>query len=135
MNRSATAVIVVDDEPRLRTAWSNLLSKHEDFELLACLPTADELESHVPPDREVVVLMDLSMPGRDSLSAVSDLRRERELARVLIYSGYCDDETIRNAFAAGAWGFVDKLEPPLRILDLMRGIARGEPAFMLRHMQ
>lgn len=127
------SVIVVDDEPRLLAAWEKLLATQTDMVLLALLSSADGIEERLADVGDVVVLLDLSMPGRDSLATVAGLRAERPRARVVVYSGYSDEGRVRSAFAAGAWGFVDKLEPPARILEIIRGVSRGETAFPRGH--
>ncbi len=121
-------VILVDDEPRIRVAWQGLIRQQPDMELRSVLASADEFMANLP-DELSVALVDLSMPGRDPLGAVSELRDAQSPCRVLIYSGHSDSNTTQAVLAAGAWGLVDKLMPPMEVLDVVRGVARGEPYF------
>lgn len=121
-------VIVVDDEPKLRALWQKVLSDHASFNLLCLLDSADDICAKVPADN-VVMLLDLSMPGRDPMDALADLNAQRPGCRVIVYSGYSDADTVSSAIDAGAWGFVDKLSRVSEVLDTMLRVSRGETVF------
>lgn len=121
-------VIFVDDEPRLRECWERLIRAQTDMMLLRSLRSADDLIQTVPAE-DSIVLLDLSMPGRDPLDAAAELRDRRPRCKVIVYSGYSDPRTAREAIAAGAWGLVDKLTPANDILDAIRRVASGGTAF------
>lgn len=57
-----------------------------------------------------------------------------EVVWITVYSGFNNDESIRAAMDAGAWGFVDKLSRLSEIMDAMRRVAYGETVFPLRHV-
>lgn len=120
-------VLVVDDQPDIRAIWQRLICRQPDMTLVETLPSADDLAASAPDD--AVVLMDLSMPGRDPLAVVAELRETGRRCRVVVFSGYTDARTVRESLEAGAWGFVDKVAPPLEILDAIRRVASGETAF------
>lgn len=122
-------VIFADDEPLLRVSWSHLLDQQRDMKLLDAVATADRIPAIAPPDALSIVLLDLSMPGVDSLQTIEALRATHPLCRVLIYSGYSDPDTVHRARAAGAWGVVDKLAPLEEILSVIRQVAAGGTAF------
>src|SRR5690606_41480819 len=121
-------VILVDDDPRIRKWMERFVAHEEDMTLLACFPSADGLTQRVP-ERAVVMLLDLSMPGRNALEATSELREARPDCRVIIYSGLNDPEVIEAAIEHGAWGMVDKLTPLREIVTIIRKVAQGETVF------
>jgi DNA-binding NarL/FixJ family response regulator len=121
-------LVFVDDEPRLRASWARIIRDEVDMTLVESLESADQLTSNLPREDSVVIL-DLSMPGRNPLDTVAEIREAHPQCRVIIYSGYNDPDTVREALMSGAWGFVDKLTPPLKILDAIRRVARGEAVF------
>jgi DNA-binding NarL/FixJ family response regulator len=92
------------------------------------LASADDF-SAAAPEVDCVALLDLSMPGRDPLAVLSELRDTCPLCRVIVYSGYSDRQTVQEALAAGAWGLVDKITPPPEILGAIRRVAGGEAVF------
>ena len=52
-----------------------------------------------------VVLMDLSLPGQDGISATRQLKQHVPDVPVIILSMFADEDTVRAAFAAGAVGY------------------------------
>lgn len=121
-------VLCVDDNAKLAAAWDMLVRMQPDMELAGVLESADTLVARALELRPDVVLLDLTMDGRDPLDAAAELRRTLPSARVLIYSGYSEQALIDRAMDAGAWGFVCKDDEPDRILAAIRAVARGETA-------
>jgi two-component system response regulator DesR len=119
-------VLCVDDNPRLTSAWEKLIAQQPDMEVVGTLARADELLPMVELKHADVVLMDLTMDGRDPLEALTELSAKHPGTRTIIYSGYSDPESVEKAVQAGAWGYVDKGRTPDRILDAIRKVARGE---------
>lgn len=121
-------ILFVDDELRLRRAWEKFVRTQDDLEFLGALDCADTLADEVERTDADVVLMDVSMPGQDPLIAVEALAGTRPACRVVLYSGLSDPELVRRAIDAGAWGFVDKVEDPSRVLAVIRAVAAGQVA-------
>lgn len=116
----------IDDNPKLTAAWDKLVRMQPDMELVGVLHAADQLVDRARDLRPHVVLLDLTMEGRDPLDAAAELARTAPEARILIYSGHSDRALVDKAMDAGAWGFVGKHDEPDRILEAIRAVARGE---------
>ena len=120
-------ILIVDDHPLTREALAGLLGQHGldvvglaggGFEALA---RAEELQ----PD---VILLDLSMPDVDGLTILPRLREAVPGVEVVVLTASEDEENLLGAIRAGAAGYLLKSEPPERIVDFLRGVARGEVA-------
>jgi DNA-binding NarL/FixJ family response regulator len=72
------------------------------------------------------------MPGRSPTDAICELRRRFPDCRTVVYSGTCDDGTMKRAYDAGAWGFLDKLTAPGDVVKAIRRVASGESEFPRR---
>ena len=116
-------VLCIDDNPQFTGAWERLLNMQPDMKAVGSRPNADDLVAAVKDAHADLVLMDLTMSGRDPLEAVKDLTVECPHVRVLVCSGRNDHDVRERSTRAGAWGYVDKLEEPQRILDLIRGVS------------
>lgn len=122
----AIKLLCVDDNAKLRSAWTRLLAREPDLELVGVLPNAEELV-RIACDKGVdVVLLDLTMDGKEPLAAVAELARDCPWVKVVIYSGSSTPELIDRAVAAGAWGYVDKLAEPATVIDTIRRVFGGE---------
>ena len=125
MRAETINVLLVDDNKRLISAWERLISQQPDMKFVGSLASADELTSTARAPAANIVLLDLSMDGRDPLSAVAELARECPEVRTLIYSGHSRDDWYDRARDAGAIEFVDKAEDPIAILALIRRLAHS----------
>jgi DNA-binding NarL/FixJ family response regulator len=119
-------VLFADDHPRLRASWERLLQAQPDMECAGVIARADDLAAAVASLNVSVVLIDLSMPGKDPLAALTELSAASGDVRVVVYTGHSDPSLFRAAFDAGAWGYVDKLTPLGEVLDIVRRVAGGE---------
>ncbi len=120
-------VLVVDDHPLTREALSSLLAQHG-FDVAGQASDgaeAIELAGRLQPD---VVLLDLSMPELDGLTALPRLRERAPDAEVVVLTASGTEENLLAAIRAGAAGYLLKTESPERIADFLRGVVGGEAA-------
>ena len=119
-------VLCVDDSTRLTEAWARFFRMQSDIELVGTLPSADELLETLERLRPQVVLMDLTMDGRDPLDAIASATRRHPEVRIIVCTGRTDAEELCRAVDAGAWGCINKGHGPAEILDAVRRVARGQ---------
>jgi DNA-binding NarL/FixJ family response regulator len=123
----AERILLVDDHPLTRAALSALLLQHG-FDVVgeaADGGEAIEKAADLLPD---LVLLDLSMPGIDGLSALPELREAAPDCEVVVLTASAMEENLLGAIRAGAAGYLLKSEPPVRIVQFLRGVAQGEAA-------
>jgi DNA-binding NarL/FixJ family response regulator len=121
-------VLIVDDQPLMRTGFGMILEAEPDIEVVgegADGAEALELAGHVRPD---VVLMDIRMPRMDGIEATRRLAGPdaRDPVRVLILTTFDLDELVLGALRAGASGFLLKDAPPEDMVEAIRVVARGD---------
>jgi DNA-binding NarL/FixJ family response regulator len=120
-------ILIVDDHPLTRDALSALLQQNgftvagEAADGETAVRRAAELE----PD---LILLDLSLPGMNGLEALPQLRAAAPAAEVVVLTASGTEENLLGAIRAGAAGYLLKSEPPERIVEFLRGAARGEVA-------
>ena len=120
-------ILVVDDHPLTRDALASLLTQGG-FDVVGEAADGAEalaLAHDLQPD---LVLLDLSMPGLDGLSALPRLRAAAPDCEVVVLTASGTEEDLLAAIRAGAAGYLLKSEPPERIVAFLRGVAKGEAA-------
>ena len=120
-------ILVVDDHPITRDALSSLLSQGG-FDVVGEATDgyeAIELARSLQPQ---LVLLDLTMPGLDGLSALPGLREAAPRAEIVVLTASGTEDNLLTAIRAGAAGYLLKTESPERIVTFLRGVARGEAA-------
>jgi DNA-binding NarL/FixJ family response regulator len=75
-----------------------------------------------------LVLLDLTMPGMDGLTVLPRLRSAAPRCEVVVLTASGTEENLLAAIRGGAAGYLLKSEPPERIIEFLRGVARGEAA-------
>jgi two-component system, NarL family, nitrate/nitrite response regulator NarL len=123
----APRVLIVDDHPLTRDALSSLLGARG-FEV--CGTASDGAEAIVETERlrPDVVLLDLSMPGVDGLSALPQLRDAAPECEVVVLTASGTEENLLAAIRGGAAGYLLKTEPPERLAAFLDGVVHGEAA-------
>ena len=121
-------VLLVDDQPLLRTGFRMILSAEPDLTIVGEAgdgASAVEAARRLEPD---VVLMDIRMPGMDGIQATRALAGPgvENPAKVLILTTFGLDEYVVEALRAGASGFLLKDAPPEDLVDAIRIVAAGE---------
>ena len=123
----AERVLLVDDHPLTRAALSALLQQHG-FEVAGEAADGDEAIARAGDLHPDLILLDLSMPGLDGLSALPTLREAAPDCEVVVLTASGTEENLLAAIRGGAAGYLLKSEPPGRIAEFLRGVARGEAA-------
>lgn len=122
-----TRVLIVDDDPLVRSGLRMMLSGAEDIEVVAEAADGTEVLPLVEAHRPDLVLMDIRMPRMDGLRATAELRRGPRPPEVLILTTFTTDGYVLEALRAGAAGYVLKHTPPAQIVAAVRNVVAGEP--------
>ena len=121
-------VLLVDDQPLLRTGFRMILSAESDLTVVGEAgegAAAVELARRLKPD---VVLMDIRMPGMDGIQATRALAGPgvEDPIKVLMLTTFGLDEYVVESLRAGASGFLLKDAPAEDLVEAIRVVAAGE---------
>lgn len=122
-------VLCVDDSAEVCDAILRLVRGQPDMEGVGSVATADAMLSEISGRRPDVVLVDLTMPGRDPLDAVQEAAAKFDQVRCIVLSGHSNPRHVDMAADAGAWGYLCKGGPAPEILAAIRGVAAGSAWF------
>ena len=122
-------VLIVDDHAILRQALRYLLEAHSQIEVVGDASSGREAVSATEKLMPDVVLMDMVMPGLNGLEATRQIRKRTPKTRVLILTGYMEDEQIISALRAGASGYVVKRSDTDELLLGIQSVHRGNTYF------
>jgi len=123
----STRVLIVDDDPLVRSALTLMLGGQQDVEVVGEARDGHEGLAAVTDLRPDVVLMDVRMPRLNGLEATRELHLRADPPRVIVLTTFDADDHVVDALAAGADGFLLKDTPPPQILEAIRKVADGEP--------
>lgn len=120
-------VVVVDDDPLVRSALTLMLGGQADLTVVGEAADGRAGIAVVREQRPDVVLMDIRMPVLDGLSATRHLHGQPNPPRVIVLTTFDADDYVVGALAAGADGFLLKDTPPEEIVAAIRKVADGDP--------
>ncbi|MGW9133042.1 response regulator [Streptomyces sp. NPDC055681] len=121
-------VLLVDDQPLIRSGFRALLDLEDDIEVVAEAADGEQglalTKQHLPD----VVLIDIQMPVVDGIEATRRIAADPDLApvHVVILTNYGMDEYVLDALRAGAAGFLVKDIVPDDFVHAVRVAARGD---------
>jgi DNA-binding NarL/FixJ family response regulator len=124
---TTTRVLVVDDDPLVRSALGLMLGGEADIEVVGEAADGGEGLRLAAELRPHVVLMDIRMPRLDGLAATRELHARPDPPRVIVLTTFDADEHVVEALAAGADGFLLKDTPPPQIVAAIRKVVDDEP--------
>jgi DNA-binding NarL/FixJ family response regulator len=119
-------VLVVDDHRVVLAGLARLIEAAEDMEVVGLASDGDVAADLAAQTRPDVVLMDLSMPRVDGITATRRVLELSPESHVLVLTSFSDRERIVDAFQAGAVGYMLKDSEPDDLLKALRAAARGE---------
>jgi DNA-binding NarL/FixJ family response regulator len=123
-----TTVLVVDDQPLIRQAVTDILDGEVGVEVVGDAVNGREAVLRASALRPDVVVMDIRMPELDGIGATAEICADPLLAetKVLILTTFEEDEYLVAALRAGASGFIGKGAEPDEIVRAVRAVHAGE---------
>ncbi len=123
---TAIRVGIVDDHALVREGLRLILEGQPDFEVIGEAGDAVSALSLVAHRKPQIMLVDLTLDGSDGVALVRDLTAQHPRTRVIAVSMHHDEETVRQAFLAGAAGYVVKGAAGADLLRALRAVARNQ---------
>ncbi|GGQ56644.1 DNA-binding response regulator [Streptomyces althioticus] len=121
-------VLLVDDQPLIRSGFRALLDLEDDIEVVAEAADGAECLALVKEHLPDVALVDIQMPVMDGIEATRRIAADPDLAgvHVVMLTNYGMDEYVFDALRASAAGFLVKDILPEDFLHSVRVAARGD---------
>jgi two-component system response regulator NreC len=128
-NGQKIRVLIVDDHAIIRQALRLLIEGQGEVEVVGDAGNGREALVATEKFMPDVVLMDMVMPGLNGLEATRQIRKRFPKTRVLILTGYMEDEQILAALRSGASGYVVKRSDTEELLLGIQAVHRGNTYF------
>ncbi len=120
------SVLLVDDHALVRRGFRRLLEDESDIDVRGEASDGEEAVQLAKTLRPNVVVMDCALPGVNGLAATRRIIEENKNVAVLMLSMHSENTWVRQAFDAGARGYVLKNAVDLELVTAIRRVAAGE---------
>jgi two-component system, NarL family, response regulator NreC len=118
-------ILIVDDHAVVRAGLAMLVNAEDDLEAVGEAGSARDAIFEARTTKPDVVLMDVMMPDQSGIEVVPQLLHELAEAKVLVLSMQDDPRYVREAFEAGASGYVLKEAADTELVAAIREVAGG----------
>ena len=118
-------IFIADDHPVVRMGIKQILSEVKDMIVADEAGTGLETLKKVSKNDYDVILLDISMPGRNGLDILRELKTKKPKIPVLILSIYPEDQYAVRVLKLGAAGYLTKESVPEELINAIRKVAQG----------
>lgn len=119
-------VLIADDQHLVRGALAALLNLEADIQVVAECADGDEVAPALDTQPADIALLDVQMPRQDGLRTAAELKISHPGVKVLILTTFDRPGYFRQAFEAGAHGFLIKDSPPAELIAAIRRVYSGD---------
>lgn len=118
-------VLVADDHAIIRDGLKKILADTVDMVVAGEASNGVETLEQVRARDWSVVVLDLSMPGRNGLELIRLIRAERPKLPILVFSMHSEEQFAVRAIRSGASGYLTKESDSDLLLPAIRKVAEG----------
>ena len=119
-------VLIADDHTILRRGLKQLLDEDPNIEVVFEAQNGNEVLEYVRHDPVDVIVLDITMPGRNGLETLKELKRAAPRIAVIVLSMHPKDQYAVRVLKGGAAGYISKESAPEELVDAIRKAYRGE---------
>jgi DNA-binding NarL/FixJ family response regulator len=118
-------ILLLDDREAIREALKLLLETQPMFQVAADVGTPMQAYEVVDRDELDVVVLSQDLAGVGSSAVTRELIRRQRRLKVLLLAARADEESVREALAAGARGYVLRQQSSSQLFEALGEVARG----------
>jgi DNA-binding NarL/FixJ family response regulator len=118
-------IAIADDHAVVRAGYRRLLELDEGIEVVAEFADGESAYRWLCANPADILILDLSMPGRDGFATLQRLRYRVPSLRVLVFTMHDSPALAAQALRLGASGYVTKSSPPESLVDAVRSVGAG----------
>jgi two-component system, NarL family, response regulator NreC len=118
-------ILIVDDHAVVRSGLRLLIDAEDELEVVGEAGNVHDAVLEARSAKPDLILLDVTMPGESGLEGIPKLLHERPETKILVLSMHDDSRYVREAFSAGASGYVLKEAADSEVVTAIREVAGG----------
>lgn len=118
-------ILIVDDHSLVRRGIKQVLEEEPEITVLHEAQDAGEALKCIREDNWDLVILDISLPDRNGLEVLEELKHIKPDLPVLILSVYSEEQYAIRAIRTGATGYINKRGAPGELVNAVRKIKEG----------
>jgi two-component system invasion response regulator UvrY len=117
--------VIADDHTIVRRGLKEILESESDITVVFEAANGDEAVEYVSANGVDVVVMDITMPPRNGLEALKDIKKLKPALPVIVLSMHTREQYAVRVLKAGAAGYITKESAPDELVTAIRKAYRG----------
>jgi len=118
-------VLIADDHAVVRRGISQIISEDSEINVLGEASNSDEIMAQLYDHEWNVFVLDITMPGKNGLDVMIEVKQKRPEIKVLILSMHPEEEIALRALKTGASGYLNKDSVPGELIKAIRKVYNG----------
>jgi len=119
-------LLICDDHAVVRRGLRSLVGVKPEMELVGEAVDGEEAVSMAKKLKPDVIIMDLIMPRKDGVTAIAEIKKKNQDAKILVLTSFSDDKNVFSAIKAGASGYLLKDSSPEDLLQAIDDVYHGK---------
>ncbi|MBI5471725.1 MAG: response regulator transcription factor [Ignavibacteriae bacterium] len=118
-------ILIADDHAIVRQGLKQVIADQNDMQLAGEASNGNEVLAFLEKHKVDVVVLDVTMPGRNGIEVLKDIHQRYPTLPVLVLSMHPEDQYALRALRAGASGYITKESAPTELVSAIRKVMRG----------
>jgi DNA-binding NarL/FixJ family response regulator len=121
-------ILIIDDHVMVREGVAEIIKHEPDLDVCGTATTADEGIEAVRKLKPDLILVDITLPGKNGIEFIKDVRAMNPDLRILVMSMHDESLYVDRVLRAGGRGYIRKQEGGEKLIAALRRVVRGEIA-------
>lgn len=135
MEDACRKIIIADDHAVVRTGLQLILDETPDLGIKAEARNGQELLDLLSKEVYDLVILDISMPGKDALDVLIEIKATQPQLPVVIFSMNPDEIYAIRMLTNGASAYINKETKPKQIIEILRTVLMGRKYYSPLHAE
>jgi len=118
-------ILVADDHAVVRAGLKQLVNDNKDMEVTDEASNGEEALGKALKNNHDVILLDITMPGRNGLDLIKELKSQGSAVKILVLTIHPEEQYAMRVLKAGASGYLTKESAPVELISAIRKVASG----------
>lgn len=125
-DKAIIRVFIADDHAIVREGLKQILAEQRDIVVAGEAENGVDAIRLFPKSRCQVMLLDISMPDRNGIEVLKQIKKDKPDLQVLMLSMHREDQYAIRSLKAGAAGYLTKQSAPRELVVAIRQVATGQ---------
>lgn len=126
---SALRILIADDHEVVRDGMRALIEREPGWEVCGMATNGQEAVDSAKKLKPEIVVLDMTMPELDGLTALRQIKHALPNTEVVIFSAHHSEDVIEQLFDAGAKSYIQKSDAGRHLVTAIKSLAEHKPFF------